>query len=239
MSLRPGNNKKKGQKHQNTYTYHHNKGSLVSRKILSSPLDLLCERCLEILSWKVKYNKYHPLKNPAKCNQCLGKNVYKAYRTICDSCATKDGKKRCTKCGEEVENYAKPDVRNNPEAGIKKKSPVMELVKTLKKKYQKTVYRKINTGVRIDYDEEKGIIDEETKEVIIPLEKIIKSDDDDEDNGEDENENDIDENDNDNEEEDKKEEKNDIKDNKEIKKEFINGQEGEDINTSSKPEENE
>ena len=235
MSLRPGNNKKKGQKHQNTYTYHHNKGSLISRKILSSPLDLLCERCLEILSWKVKYNKYHPLKNPAKCNQCLGKNIYKAYRTICDSCATKDGKKRCTKCGEEVENYAKPEVRNNPEAGVKKKSPVMELVKTLKKKYQKTVYRKINTGVRIEYDEEKGIINEETKEVIIPLEKIIKIDDDeDEENGEDEN--DIDEDNND--EEDKKEEKNNIKNNKEIK-ENMNGQECEDIDTSSKPEEKE
>ena len=233
MSLRPGNNKKKGQKHQNTYTYHHNKGSLISRKILSSPLDLLCDRCLDILSWKVKFNKYHPLKNPGKCNQCLGKNIYKAYRTICDSCATKEGKKRCTKCGEEVENYAKPDVRNNPEAGVKKKSPVMELIKTLKKKYQKTVYRKINTGVRIEYDEEKGIIDEETKEVIIPLDKIVKSDDDeDEENGEDEN--DVEEDNND--EEDKKEEKNEIKENKK-EEENINGKEGEDIDTSSKPEE--
>jgi hypothetical protein len=230
MSLRPGNNKKKCQKHQNTYTYHHNKGSLISRKILSSPLDLLCERCLDILSWKVKFNKYHPLKNPGKCNQCLGKNIYKAYRTICDSCATKDGKKRCTKCGEEVEDYAKPDVRNNPEAGVKKKSPVMELVKTLKKKYQKTVYRKINTGVRIEYDEEKGIIDEETKEVIISLDKIIKSDDD-EDNEEDNNDNDIEDDNND--KEDKKE---DIKDDKE-KKENINGKECEDIDTSSKPDE--
>ena len=230
MSLRPGNNKKKGQKHQNTYTYHHNKGSLISRKILSSPLDLLCERCLDILSWKVKFNKYHPLKNPGKCNQCLGKNIYKAYRTICDSCATKDGKKRCTKCGEEVEEYAKPDVRNNPEAGVKKKSPVMELVKTLKKKYQKTVYRKINTGVRIEYDEEKGIVDEETKEVIISLDKIIKSDDD-EDNEEDNNDNDIEDDKND--KEDKKE---DIKDDKE-KKENINGKECEDIDTSSKPDE--
>ena len=230
MSLRPGNNKKKGQKHQNTYTYHHNKGSLISRKILSSPLDLLCERCLDILSWKVKFNKYHPLKNPGKCNQCLGKNIYKAYRTICDSCATKDGKKRCTKCGEEVEDYAKPDARNNPEAGVKKKSPVMELVKTLKKKYQKTVYRKINTGVRIEYDEEKGIVDEETKEVIISLDKIIKSDDD-EDNEEDNNDNDIEDDKND--KEDKKE---DIKDDKE-KKENINGKECEDIDTSSKPDE--
>ena len=230
MSLRPGNNKKKGQKHQNTYTYHHNKGSLISRKILSSPLDLLCERCLDILSWKVKFNKYHPLKNPGKCNQCLGKNIYKAYRTICDSCATKDGKKRCTKCGEEVEDYAKPDVRNNPEAGVKKKSPVMELVKTLKKKYQKTVYRKINTGVRIEYDEEKGIVDEETKEVIISLDKIIKSDDD-EDNEEDNNDNDLEDDKND--KEDKKEV---IKDDNE-KKENINGKECEDIDTSSKPDE--
>ena len=230
MSLRPGNNKKKGQKHQNTYTYHHNKGSLISRKILSSPLDLLCERCLDILSWKVKFNKYHPLKNPGKCNQCLGKNIYKAYRTICDSCATKDGKKRCTKCGEEVEDYAKPDVRNNPEAGVKKKSPVMELVKTLKKKYQKTVYRKINTGVRIEYDEEKGIVDEETKEVIISLDKIIKSDDD-EDNEEDNNDNDIEDDKND-----KEDMKEDIKDDKE-KNENINGKECEDIDTSSKPDE--
>ena len=201
MSLRPGNNKKKGQKHQNTYTYHHNKGSLVSRKILSSPLDLLCERCLDILAWKVKFNKYHPLKTPGKCNQCQEKTIYKAYRTICDGCATKDGKKRCTKCGEEVENFAKPDARNNPETGVKKKSPVMELVKTLKKKYQKTVYRRINKGARIEYDESKGIVDEETKEVIISLDKIMK----DEDEEDDDNDNDEEQDDNDKEGNDKKE----------------------------------
>ena len=223
MSLRPGNNKKKGQKHQNTYTYHHNKGSLISRKILSSPLDLLCERCLDILSWKVKFNKYHPLKNPGKCNQCLGKNIYKAYRTICDSCAIKDGKKRCTKCGEEVENYATPDVRNNPEIGVKKKSPVMELVKTLKKKYQKTVYRKINTGVRIEYDEEKGIINEETKEVIIPLDKIIKDDNDD----------DFDDNEDNEENEDEKE----VLQEKENDEGNINIKKCKDIDTSNKPDE--
>ena len=218
MSLRPGNNKKKGQKHQNTFTYHHNKGSLISRKILSSPLDLLCERCLEILSWKVKYNKYHPLKTPGKCNQCQEKCIYKAYRTICDGCATKDGKKRCTKCGEEVENFAKPDARNNPETGVKKVSPVMELVKTLKKKYQKTIYRRINKGVRIEYDETKGIVDEETKEVIISLDKIVKNDDDDED----ENDNDND----DNEDEKENEENEDKKDNNDC----------EDIDTSSPKE---
>ena len=217
MSLRSGDNKKKGQKHQNTYTYHHNKGSLISRKILSSPLDLLCERCLNIVAWKVKYNKYHPLKTPGKCNQCTEKCIYKAYRTICDGCATKDGKKRCTKCGEEVENYAKPDARNNPETGVKKVSPVMELVKTLKKKYQKTIYRRINKGVRIEYDESKGIVDEETKEVIISLYKIVKNDDDDDEDKDDENENENEEdekeiNDNKNEKKDSKKDSNDCED---------------------------
>ena len=228
MSLRPGNNKKKGQKHQNTYTYHHNKGSLISRKILSSPLDLLCERCLNILSWKVKFNKYHPLKTPGKCNQCQEKCIYKAYRTICDGCATKDGKKLCTKCGEEVENYAKPDARNNPETGVKKVSPVMELVKTLKKKYQKTVYRRINKGVRIEYDETKGLVDEETKEVIIPFDKIVKDDDDeDDDNGND----DEDEKENEDNKEDEKE--GTKEDNQEEQKEKNNC---EDIDTSSPKE---
>ena len=227
MSLRPGNNKKKGQKHQNTYTYHHNKGSLISRKILSSPLDLLCERCLNILSWKVKFNKYHPLKTPGKCNQCQEKCIYKAYRTICDGCATKDGKKLCTKCGEEVENYAKPDARNNPETGVKKVSPVMELVKTLKKKYQKTVYRRINKGGRIEYDETKGIVDEETKEVIIPLDKIVKDDDEDDDTGND----DEDEKENEDNKEDEKE--GTKEDNQEEQKEKNNC---EDIDTSSPKE---
>ena len=221
MSLRPGNNKKKGQKHQNTYTYHHNKGSLVSRKILSSPLDLLCERCLDILAWKVKFNKYHPLKTPGKCNQCQEKTIYKAYRTICDGCATKDGKKRCTKCGEEVENFAKPDARNNPETGVKKKSPVMELVKTLKKKYQKTVYRRINKGARIEYDETKGIVDEETKEVIISLDKIMKDEDEEDDDND---------NDNDEEQDDNDKEGNDTKEDDK------NNNDCEDIDTTSPKE---
>ena len=212
MSLRPGNNKKKGQKHQNSYTYHHNKGSLISRKILSSPLDLLCERCLNILAWKLKFNKYHPLKTPCKCNQCQEKSIYKAYRTICDGCAIKDGKKHCTKCGEEVENFAKPDARNNPEAGVKKSSPVMDLVKTLKKKYQKTIYRRINKGVRIEYDETKGIVDEETKEVIISLDKIVKNDDDDDDDENNENDDEDEKEDDNNEENDGKEGNNECED---------------------------
>ena len=178
MSLRSGNNKKKGQKYQNTFTFKHNKGSLLTRKIASTPLDLLCKRCIEILQWKIDYRKYKPLSTVGRCNLCKEKKIYKAYRTICDECAINHlPKKLCSKCGEEVDEYEKPtNSRNNPESGIKKIIPVMEIVKGLKKKYQKTVYRKINKGVKIEYDEEKGIIDRETKEIILPLRNILGKD---------------------------------------------------------------
>lgn len=176
MSLRSGNNKKKGQKHQNTFSFRHNKSSMISRKLSSSPLDFLCDRCLVKLQWKLQFQKYKPLTNASRCNICQEKKIYKAYRTICEGCATKNGKKLCTKCGEEVENYADPGIRNNPNAQVKKIYPVMEIVKNLKKKYQKTIYRKINKGIKIEYDESKGILDMETKEIILPLEKIVDVD---------------------------------------------------------------
>ena len=93
MSLRSGNNKKKGQKHQNTYSFRHNKSSMISRKLASSPLDFLCERCLVKLQWRLQFQKYKPLTNASRCNICKEKKIYKAYRTICESCALKDGYK--------------------------------------------------------------------------------------------------------------------------------------------------
>ena len=99
------------------------------------------------------------------------------------------------------------------------------------------MYRKINKGVRIEYDEEKGIINEETKEVIISLDKIIKNDDED----------DIDDGDNDDEEDEKDEkdiEEKKIKDEEEDKKEEIKDGENnfqekncEDIDTRDKLDE--
>ena len=211
MSLRSGNNKKKGQKHQNTYSFRHNKSSMISRKLASSPLDFLCERCLVKLQWRLQFQKYKPLTNASRCNICKEKKIYKAYRTICESCALKDGKKLCTKCGEEVENYSNPGIRNNPSAQVKKVYPVMEIVKNLKKKYQKSIYRKINKGVKIEYDEKKGIVDMESKEVILTLDKIVDFDDEENfDNEENENENE-------NEEDDNKSENESEKNNEELK----------------------
>lgn len=187
MSLRSGDNTKKAQKYKNAFAFKHNKNSMTTRKILSVPLDFLCERCLEKMEWRLSYRKYKPLTTPSKCNLCQEKNIYKAYRTICESCATKDNKKLCTKCTEPVDQYGRPNCRNDPNAGVKKQDPLFDLVKNLKKKYQKTVYRKINDGIKIAYDETKGIINKETKEIIIPLENFVDFKSDEEDEGDDSN----------------------------------------------------
>lgn len=239
MSLRPGNNKKQGQKYQNTYKYKHNKHSMTTRKILSVPLDYLCEHCIKKIQWRLDYRKYKPLTTATKCNICQRKTIYKAYRTICEECATKDSNnKLCTKCGERVDQYAKPDARNDPSCHVKKFSGLLELIKKLKKKFQKTVYRKMNSGVKIDYDERLGIIDISTKEVIIPLDNILKSDIDvDEDNDLDDDNDDIDDILNAEDEEDVKEVKNNnnnICDNKDIHiSKDIKPPVEEEINTSS------
>ena len=105
MSTRGGDNSKKGQKYQNTFTFKHNKNSMLTRKIRESPLDLLCKRCLEKLEWRINYRKYKPLSSAAKCITCEGRNIYKAYRTLCDKCTL--DKKVCSKCTLPVKEYAK------------------------------------------------------------------------------------------------------------------------------------
>jgi hypothetical protein len=56
----------------------------------------VCSRCRDKVQWRFKYDKYKPLKNPAKCQECKQKTVHKAYRTFCDNCSSK--KKVCPSC---------------------------------------------------------------------------------------------------------------------------------------------
>lgn len=107
MSSRSGDNKKKGQKYQNTFKFKHNKNSMLTRKIRETPLDFLCQRCLDKMEWRIDYRKYKPLTAMTKCNICQQKNIYKAYRTICEPCAVTKDPKLCTKCTIPVEEYAK------------------------------------------------------------------------------------------------------------------------------------
>ena len=84
------NNKKKGApKHQNKSKFALRDDSKMTRRVLKTPLDLLCQRCYDVIKWKMDYKKYKPLTQPGKCVDCGNRCVTKAYRALCDVCATR------------------------------------------------------------------------------------------------------------------------------------------------------
>lgn len=171
MSTQKGNIKKGSQKYQNTYKFKHNKNSVKTDKIKSSPLDKLCARCHDIIQWKIDYRKYKPLTAACKCNICQQRTIIKAYRTICDDCAlhSQPDARLCTKCGvntlavdietgEAGEGYAEVEIsrKTRTEERDKLEQEMDEVLKKLRERCKRTVLRKIETG-EVTFDPKRKI----------------------------------------------------------------------------------
>ncbi|XP_076855151.1 uncharacterized protein C9orf85 homolog [Brachyhypopomus gauderio] len=102
-SRRGGASSSRSQKYQNTTAFKNDKYGASPRvkKANAKVHDGLCQRCKEILEWKVKYNKYKLLTQPRKCVKCLQKSVKDAYYIMCKPCALK--LELCAKCGKKEE----------------------------------------------------------------------------------------------------------------------------------------
>ncbi|XP_053558481.1 uncharacterized protein C9orf85 homolog [Bombina bombina] len=105
MSSQKGNvYRSRPQKHKNVTSFKNDKYNSSSsriKKINSKLHDGVCQRCKEVLEWKVKYSKYKPLSQPKKCVKCLQKTVKDSYHIICKPCAVKLD--ICAKCGKNEE----------------------------------------------------------------------------------------------------------------------------------------
>ncbi|KAM4850129.1 uncharacterized protein C9orf85 homolog isoform X1 [Urocitellus parryii] len=101
MSSQKGNvARSRPQKHQNTFSFKNDKfdKSAQTKKINQKLHDGVCQRCKEVLEWRVKYNKYKPLSKPKKCVKCLQKTVKDSYHIMCRPCASE--LEVCAKCGK-------------------------------------------------------------------------------------------------------------------------------------------
>lgn len=79
MSSQRGNTSKQGaQKHKNVRVFKNDlhDTSHVIKKINSLEFYGLCNRCKNIIDWKVKYKKYKPLTMSKKCVKCLEKKGF-------------------------------------------------------------------------------------------------------------------------------------------------------------------
>ena len=72
----------------------------TEEKIQKGMSEGVCPRCRDKAQWRFQYGKYKPLKKVAACGSCRQKNVTKAYRTLCDKCAST--KKKCPGCCEDI-----------------------------------------------------------------------------------------------------------------------------------------
>ncbi|KAK3096532.1 hypothetical protein FSP39_001090 [Pinctada imbricata] len=108
MSSQRGNIKKQGPpKHQNKFAFKFDLHDATPKTKLIKTVELngLCQRCKEVIDWKIKYKKYKPLTVPKKCTKCSLKAIKQAYYTMCVPCATANHV--CAKCGEKSDVISK------------------------------------------------------------------------------------------------------------------------------------
>lgn len=106
MSCAKGNiQRTRPQKHQNRTAFKNDLHDTSKKTKFLKSLDIsgVCERCKEIIEWKIKYKKYKPLTAPKKCVGCEQKTIKHAYHVLCSKCATE--KRVCAKCCKPTEVY--------------------------------------------------------------------------------------------------------------------------------------
>ena len=60
------------------------------------PVDGVCGKCRDVISWKKQYGKYKPLRDSAKCVGCQQRCVNMPYHQLCRGCT--DARRCCAKC---------------------------------------------------------------------------------------------------------------------------------------------
>jgi len=104
MSSKTGQSKRtRPQKHQNQSQWKANKFKTdpLTKLLENITITNCCPKCTDVIEWKVKYGKYKPLTQPAKCVKCGGRRVKSAYQIVCVPCVEETGV--CAKCGQTAE----------------------------------------------------------------------------------------------------------------------------------------
>jgi len=142
MSTKKGGDKRtRAQKYKNETAFKNNKYDSNSKAKLLNQLKFVnvCQKCRDVIEWKVKYNKYKPLTAPKKCVRCSEKKVKYAYHVACTDCVVEE--KVCAKCLKDTEAVELPEPdesqRQRDEARLR------EELKSMPLRQQKTFWRQI------------------------------------------------------------------------------------------------
>ncbi|KAG0719130.1 hypothetical protein GWK47_007375 [Chionoecetes opilio] len=140
MSCQRGNaSRTRKQKHNNSIAFKNTMHDTSKRTLSINSLEIseVCQRCQEVVAWKVKYKKYKPLSQPKTCTRCHQKNIKDAYHTVCLPCGQE--LQVCCKCGKKEDIVA-----HKAPSKIEKLQTMAELeteVKRLSERKRRTYYR--------------------------------------------------------------------------------------------------
>ncbi|XP_045760496.1 uncharacterized protein C9orf85 homolog [Maniola jurtina] len=140
MSCSRGNIiRKRPQKHQNKTAFKNDLHDTSKKTKVLNNLEVngVCERCKEIIEWKIKYKKYKTLSAPRKCVGCELKKVKYAYHVLCTDCGKE--KKICAKCCTSFDVIKKSDEENEDNNVNKYQS----ILKNLPERKRRTLLRYI------------------------------------------------------------------------------------------------
>ena len=140
MSSQKGNSKRtRAQKHKNVAVFNNSMHdtSRRTKQLNSMEVHGVCQRCKDIIDWKIKYKKYKPLTAPKTCNKCHQKAITQAYRTICRNCAST--LKVCEKCGES--KTVIPKTVLTPQEKMKEEAEIEKELKCLPERKRRSLLR--------------------------------------------------------------------------------------------------
>lgn len=162
MSTQRGNaSRTRAQKHKNRHVFKNDLHDKTPQQIRLNKMHVstVCQRCKEVIEWKIKYKKYKPLTQAKTCARCQQRTVRKAYHVICRDCAVKDHVcAKCLKSADEVEIEA-PEPTPQEEQQLQVEMD--RLIKSFSERKRRAFLRYMNKGKKKETDEP---LDEEAQE---------------------------------------------------------------------------
>jgi hypothetical protein len=122
-------------------------------KIQKGMCEGVCPQCRDKAQWRFTYGKYKPLKKVAGCSSCRQKTVIKAYRALCDKCAS--AKKVCPGCCADVSEQHLKRKERNEYLGVDPDAVIV---------VDRTTAPAMYTGKKEDEEEEEDEDEEEEEE---------------------------------------------------------------------------
>ncbi|CAG9771995.1 unnamed protein product [Ceutorhynchus assimilis] len=150
--------------------------SQKTKSINSTHISHVCQRCKEIIEWKIRYKKYKPLTQPKKCVKCEQKTVKRAYHIMCDPCGQKLGV--CSKCDKSKEVIEAPPSEKEQ---FQLDEEMKEMLKSLPERKRRTFLRYMNKSKEEEKTDQKDDILKKLNELKVNEEEEDDDEEDDDD----------------------------------------------------------